>query len=93
MIGLDSIPPIKPDEAGNAYGAYCLLETGGDRWGARWPLLLEALGQCDYRSALYAYLTIPFVALLGPDQLALAVRLPAADYHSVATESVSEGVA
>ena len=56
-------------------------------------MLLEAFGHGDYRSALYAYLTIPFVALLGPDQLALAVRLLAADYHSVATGSVSEGVA
>jgi hypothetical protein len=79
LIGLASNPPaLIPDEASNAYDAYCLLETGRDRWGVAHPLHLEAFGKGDYRPALYAYVVAPFVALLGPERLDLAVRLPAA---------------
>jgi 4-amino-4-deoxy-L-arabinose transferase-like glycosyltransferase len=79
LVALSAAPPaLLPDEASNGYDAYCLLETGKDRWGAFLPLHLEAFGRGDYRPALYAYLTVPFVGLLGPEHLDLAVRLPAA---------------
>ena len=79
LVGLSSAPPaLMPDEAGNGYDAYCLLETGRDRWGAPFPLHLEAFGKGDFRPALYAYLTVPLVAVLGPQHFELATRLPAA---------------
>ncbi|MFH0980161.1 MAG: glycosyltransferase family 39 protein [Planctomycetota bacterium] len=79
LVGLSALPPaLLPDEAGNSYDAYCLLETGKDRWGAFLPLHLEAFGKGDFRPALYAYLTVPFVGFLGPEHLDVAVRLPAA---------------
>jgi len=71
-------PPINQDEASNGYDAYSLLETGKDRGGHAWPVILEALGRGDFRPALYAYLTIPFAAWLGPENLVVATRLPAA---------------
>lgn len=67
-------PPIQQDEASRAYDAWCLLETGEDRHGARWPLFLESFGPGDFTAALSTYLSIPFVALFGPG--ALSVRLP-----------------
>ncbi len=72
----DVPPPLYQDEASRLYDAWCLLETGADRHGARWPLMLESFGEGDYTAALTTYLTVPFVALLGPT--ATAVRLPAA---------------
>lgn len=75
-------PPLYQDEASRLYDAWCLLETGADRHGARLPLMLESFGEGDYTAALTTYLTLPFVGLLGPT--ATAVRLPAA-LLSVAT--------
>ena len=69
---------LMPDEAGNVYDAWSILKTGADRWGHRHPVFLEGFGRSDYRPALYAYLTIPFVALWGPDRLDVAARCPAA---------------
>lgn len=67
-------PPLQQDEASRLYDAWCLLETGKDRHGRRWPLFLESFGEGDWTAALSTYLTIPFVAVLGPRPL--AVRLP-----------------
>jgi len=79
LVGLTSVPPaLGQDEASNGYDGYCLLRTGCDRWGHRWPVLLEAFGRGDYRPALYAYLVAPCTAVVGPKRLALATRLPAA---------------
>ncbi|MEE9295285.1 MAG: glycosyltransferase family 39 protein [Phycisphaerae bacterium] len=79
LLDLGNTPPgIHHDEASNGYDAYSILKTGQDRWGESRPVLLEAFGREDYRAALYAYLIIPFHALLGPEQLILATRLPAA---------------
>ncbi len=76
---LDDAPPgIHHDEASNGYDGYSILETGKDRWGRPWPIVLEGFGRSDYRAALYAYLTIPFHAALGPESLTLSTRLPAA---------------
>lgn len=79
LVWLDSVPPaLSADEASNAYDGYCLLETGADRWGDRWPVVLRAFGDADYRPALLAYLTVPLQALLGPGLIVTATRLPAA---------------
>ena len=67
-------PPLNQDEASRGYDAWCLLETGADRHGARWPFFLKSFGPGDYTAALTTYLTVPFVAWLGPT--ATAMRLP-----------------
>lgn len=75
LPGLEYMPPpLNQDEASRGYDAWCLLETGADRHGARWPFFLESFGPGDYTAALTTYLTIPFVAWLGPT--ATAMRLP-----------------
>ncbi|NCN83232.1 MAG: phospholipid carrier-dependent glycosyltransferase [Candidatus Pacebacteria bacterium] len=61
------------DEAGIAYSAYSILQTGRDDWGKLLPLHTKALG--DYPPAFYNYLvaaTIPFFGLTE-----LAERFPA----------------
>lgn len=79
LAGLEGAPPgINHDEASNGYDAYSILKTGQDRWGESWPVLLEGFGRADYRGALYAYLIVPFHALVGPEHLILSTRLPAA---------------
>lgn len=61
-----------PDEASFGYDAYSLLKTGKDQWGQSWPLVLRSFG--DFKAPLYAYLTIPSVAIFGLNEF--AVRLP-----------------
>ncbi|MCZ6684209.1 MAG: glycosyltransferase family 39 protein [Planctomycetota bacterium] len=73
--GLGSFPPpLTQDEASRGYDAWCLLETGEDRHGRRWPFFLESFGPGDYTAAFTTYLTMPFVAALGPTPT--AIRLP-----------------
>lgn len=67
-------PPLNQDEASRGYDAWSILETGADRHGQRWPLFLKSFGPGDYTAALTTYLTVPFVAALGPTDLAF--RLP-----------------
>ena len=70
---LSSIPPHPSlDEVSIGYNAYSILETGKDEFGSQFPILLRAYD--DYRPALYVYLVIPFVKLLGLS--VLAVRFP-----------------
>ncbi|MBN2562940.1 MAG: glycosyltransferase family 39 protein [Phycisphaerae bacterium] len=73
--GLETVPPpLNQDEASRGYDAWAILETGADRHGQRWPFFLESFGPGDYTAALTTYLTVPFVAVLGPTPLAM--RLP-----------------
>lgn len=75
LPGLEHAPPLlNQDEASRGYDAWCLLETGADRHGERWPFFLKSFGPGDHTAALTTYLTIPFVAWLGPT--ATAMRLP-----------------
>ncbi|QOJ03538.1 MAG: glycosyltransferase family 39 protein [Planctomycetia bacterium] len=75
--GLGSLPPpLNQDEASRGYDAWALLETGADRHGAAWPFFLRSFGPGDYTAALSTYLTMPFVAILGPTPT--AIRLPTA---------------
>ncbi len=66
-------PGLTWDEAAFGYNAYSIAQTGRDEYGNLLPLNLKSFG--DYKPALYAYLTIPFVATLGLNEV--AVRLPA----------------
>ena len=70
---LDKYPAgFTPDEASFGYDAYSILKTGNDQWGHTLPIVLESFG--DFKSPLYAYLTIPSVAIFGLSKF--AVRLP-----------------
>ncbi|MBI5763986.1 MAG: glycosyltransferase family 39 protein [Planctomycetes bacterium] len=75
LPALDSAPPpLNQDEASRLYDAWSLFDTGKDRTSRTWPFFLESYGEGDFTAALTTYLTIPFVAILGPTTL--AVRLP-----------------
>lgn len=62
------------DELDVGYQAYSLLETGKDYFGNPWPIFIHSFG--DFRTPLFIYSTIPFVANLGLSSW--SVRLPAA---------------
>jgi 4-amino-4-deoxy-L-arabinose transferase-like glycosyltransferase len=62
------------DEADYGYNAYSLLKTGKDEYGKPHPLIYRSFG--DYKGAVYAYLTVPFIAVFGLNEW--AVRVPSA---------------
>ncbi len=68
------IPPsLSWDEVSIGYNAYSILKTGRDEYGHFMPLdAFVAYG--DYKPVLPVYVTVPFVALFGLNEL--AVRLP-----------------
>jgi len=68
----DNPPGFYVDEAGVSYEAFSLLHTGADRWGIRLPVYFISWG--SGQSVLYAYLSIPFIALFGLN--VFASRLP-----------------
>lgn len=73
VIFLDIAPPgFNADEAALGYNAYSLIETGKDEWGETFPLVFKSFS--DYKPGLYVYLAIPFVYLLGLNEL--SIRLP-----------------
>ena len=65
-------PPLLWDEASLGYNAYSILKTGRDEYGQFLPYIFKSFG--DYKPGFYVYLTMPFVAILGLNPL--AVRLP-----------------
>jgi 4-amino-4-deoxy-L-arabinose transferase-like glycosyltransferase len=72
----DSSPRgLQIDEASNAWNAWCLLKTGQDEWGQRWPIFYTRAFD-DYRSPLYLYLLLPFQAIGGMN--VCTTRMPAA---------------
>ena len=72
---LGQVPPsLDWDEASLGYNAYSILKTGKDEYGERLPLSIRSFG--DYKPPLYVYLTIPSVAVFGPNEF--AVRFPSA---------------
>src|SRR5258708_419385 len=77
---LDSFPALNADEAAIGYNAYSLIQTGKDEHGHAWPIHFQSFN--DYKPGLYFYLVLPFIKILGLNEL--AVRLPNA-ILSVAT--------
>lgn len=65
LWNLEVAPPgLNQDEAANAWNAWCLLKTGQDQHGVRWPVFyLRCFG--ENRSPLYVYFLIPFQAVSG----------------------------
>lgn len=73
VISVGKFPAgFNADEASLGYDAYSILTTGRDQWGSYLPLVLKSFG--DYKPPLYAYLTVPSVAVFGLN--VFAVRLP-----------------
>ena len=62
-----SPPCLNADEAAFGYNAYSLLHTGADEYGNFLPLRLKSFG--DYKMPLYSYLSVPFVATFGLNEL------------------------
>ena len=75
LWALDRVPSsLGQDEVAIGYNAYSILHTGRDEYGISWPLEFRSYG--DYKRPLYAYATIPSIALFGLTPF--GVRLPAA---------------
>jgi len=75
VVGLDISPPsLGFDEAALGYNAYSILKTGKDEYGNFLPLSLRSFN--DFKPALYAYFTVPFIYFFGLN--ATAVRLTSA---------------
>lgn len=76
LPALDELPPgLHQDEAVNAWNAQCLLKTGQDQFGVRWPIFyMRELG--GNRSVLYTYVVVAFQALGGMN--IWTTRLPVA---------------
>lgn len=72
---LGEIPPhLRNDEAALGYNAYSILKTGRDEHGDFLPFIFQSFG--DWKMGLYVYLTVPFIAIFGLNEL--QVRLPSA---------------
>ncbi len=69
---LGEYPSLNADEAAIGYNAYSLIQTGKDEHGNPWPIHFQSFN--DYKPGLYFYLVLPFVKLLGLNEL--AVRFP-----------------
>ena len=70
---INSLPPsLNWDEVSIGYNAYSVFKTARDEWGQFLPLSFRAFG--DYKLPLYIYLDVPFVAILGLNEI--AVRFP-----------------
>ncbi len=73
LVALDKVPPsLNWDEVSMGYSAYSIIKTGRDEWGEKLPLFFRSYG--EWKSAVYIYLLVPFIKLLGLN--AWAVRLP-----------------
>jgi 4-amino-4-deoxy-L-arabinose transferase-like glycosyltransferase len=73
LVLIDFNPPsLNWDEVSHGYNAYSVLKTGSDEW-EKLPITnFRAYG--DYPASLNLYLTVPFIALMGLNDL--AIRLP-----------------
>ncbi len=72
---LQGMPPhLRNDEAALGYNAYSILKTARDEHGEFLPLFFQSFG--DFKPGLYVYLTVPFIAIFGLNEV--SVRLPSA---------------
>jgi len=75
FIELGTVPRgLNIDEAGLAYDAWSISQTGYDSYLHRLPVYLSNRG--DGMSPLYAYLAIPLIRIFGPSTS--VIRIPAA---------------
>ncbi|MEK7534146.1 MAG: glycosyltransferase family 39 protein [Patescibacteria group bacterium] len=64
------------DEASIGYNAYTILTKGTNEYGVSYPIFFQSFE--DYRPPLAIYSTIPFIGLLGLNEL--STRLPSVLY-------------
>jgi len=77
FVALDRYPlPVHQDELSNIYDGYSIAQTGADRAGTRFPIIVRGMGPGDYRPAMYAYFAAATTGLFGFSTW--AGRLPAA---------------
>ncbi|MFN8297158.1 MAG: glycosyltransferase family 39 protein [Chitinophagales bacterium] len=57
--------PVNQDELSNIYDAYSISKTGSDRFGHKYPVVLEGFGKADYRPSLYAWLSVIPIKIRG----------------------------
>lgn len=70
---LNEVPPcLNSDEIAYGYNAYSIAQTGADEHGNFLPLRLRSFE--DFKLPLYTYILIPFIKLIGTNDL--AVRFP-----------------
>ncbi|HEX6977557.1 MAG TPA: phospholipid carrier-dependent glycosyltransferase [Patescibacteria group bacterium] len=83
---LNFVPPsLNWDEVSHGYNAYSILKTGKDEWGQAFPIAnFRAYG--DYPLPLNLYLTIPFIAVFGLNEV--AIRFPHAFLGTLTIVSV-----
>ncbi|NCN87781.1 MAG: hypothetical protein GW941_02705 [Candidatus Pacebacteria bacterium] len=75
LFNLENLPgAFFTDEAALGYNAWSLVTTLKDEYGKFLPLTLRSFD--DYKPAIYSYLAIPFVSILGLTQT--SSRMPAA---------------
>lgn len=67
-------PSLDWDETSLGYNAYSILKTGSDEYGSFLPISIRSFD--DYKPPIYAYSTIPFIAVFGLNEF--AVRFPSA---------------
>jgi hypothetical protein len=77
FIDLESKPPgLYYDEASIAYNAFCILETGMDEHGNRYPVLFKCFG--NYHEPVMIYTLVPLFKIWGISRK--ITRLPSAIY-------------
>jgi len=71
FINISNLPPsLNWDEVSHGYNAYSILKTGQDEWGQWFPITnFRAYG--DYPLPLYMYLSIPWIAILGLNEISI----------------------
>ncbi len=69
LYGLNISPPgYYKDEAAMAVNGYCILKTGRDEFGIKWPVFFKSFD--DWKSPIYIYSQLPWLAIFGEDILA-----------------------
>ena len=77
LYRLDKYPlGVHQDELSNIYDGWSLATTGHDRFGDRYPAVVRAFGERDYRPAMYAWMAAVPLRLTGFS--IVSGRLPAA---------------
>ena len=85
LVNLSTHPNgLNQDEASIGYDAWSILNYGIDRNGNSYPVHLVAWG--SGQNALYAYLCMPFISLLGLNTL--SIRLPMVMFFILATVGI-----
>lgn len=82
IYNLEKYPSqLHVDEISNIYDGYSIAETGADRWGVKYPVILRAYGESDNRPPMYSWLSAGSIKLFGYS--VFAGRLPSVIFGMV----------